>query len=411
MKRRTLLSSVGSALSIAVAGCLGGPGRASLPEGVEVEPVVEGLDHPWGLVFLPDSADSRSDDGTDADVDTDTPLLVTERKGVLSSIDPAEGVREPLEGIPEVEAAGQGGLLDLAIHPDYPSEPWLYFTYATANNDGETTTALGRGQFDSGPERAGALENVEELYTASPFVDSTNHYGSRVVFGTDRMVYMTVGDRQFKDFGPDHVSQETTNEIGTTLRLEADGSIPDDNPFVDDPEVSDAIFSYGHRNAQGMTVHPETGDLWQSEHGEADGDEINIVEAGGNYGWPIAHTGCEYGTDEPVGDDPDERDDVVDPVYAWECGSGGFPPAGMTIYPPDGDAFPDWQGDLFVGNLAGEYLGRFALEGDGPTVEEVDQLLAGSGWRIRDVTVGPQTGDLYVAVDDTDAPIVRLKAE
>ncbi len=385
MNRRTILSSSGATLTTALAGCTGVLDRVSRSENFETETVATGFTHPWGMAFLPE--DGR--------------LLVTERDGELSLVDPDDGTVEAVDGGPDVYVAGQGGLLDAAFHPDFPDEPWLYLTYSTDNDDG-STTALGRGRLD---DETAQLDSFEELFVAEPFVDSDNHYGSRVVFGADEMVYVTVGDRESKEFGPDHVSQDTTTPIGSTVRLEPDGSIPDDNPFIDDDDATDELFSYGHRNAQGMTVHPETGDLWQSEHGEEDGDEINIVEAGGNYGWPIATYGCEYGTDEPVGDDPDERDDTVNPVYYWECGSGGFPPSGATFY--DGGAFPEWEGDLFVGNLAGQYLGRFTV--DGTDVDEADQLLEGRGWRIRAVTVEPETGYLFVLVDDPDAPVVRLQ--
>ncbi|MDQ2049584.1 PQQ-dependent sugar dehydrogenase [Natronolimnohabitans sp. A-GB9] len=372
--------------TLSLAGCTGFLSDEEFPG--EVETVADGLVHPWALEFLPD----------------DARLLVTEREGRLRLVDRDDGTVESVDGTPDVYAAGQGGLLDVALDPDFEAEPWVYLTYAATNDDGESATHLGRGRLE--PDDP-TLESFEELYVAEPFVDDDGHFGSRVVFGPDGAVYVTTGDRQFKDFGPDHVSQDLTNELGATLRLEPDGSIPEDNPFVDDDDAADAIYSYGHRNAQGMTVHPETDELWQSEHGEEDGDELNVIEAGGNYGWPIAHTGCEYGTDDPVGDDPHDRDDVVDPVYYWECTTGGFPPAGMTFY--DGDAFPDWQGDLFVGNLAGEYLGRFTV--DGTDVEEADRLLADRGFRIRDVAVAPETGSLFVAVDDADAPILRLTPE
>ncbi len=366
---------------------------ANEPHRFEVETVADGFDQPWGLEFLPD--DSR--------------MLVTELPGTLSLLDREEGTVEELSGTPEVFDPGQGGLLDVTIHPDFPDESWVYLTYSVVDDEEDSTTALGRGRLDI---EGGALEEFEELYAVEPFVYSASHYGSRVIFGEDGMVYVTVGDRQFKNFDEDHVSQDTTNAIGTTLRLEPDGSVPDDNPFVDDDDVIDEIYTYGHRNAQGMTVHPDTGDIWQSEHGEEDGDEINIIYGGENYGWPVTHTGCEYGTDDPVGEDPFERDDIVDPVYYWECNTGGFPPAGATFY--DGEAFPNWQGDLFVGNLAGAYLGRFTVEdpaSDDVTVEEVDPLLEDEGWRIRDVAVAPDTGYLYVAIDEDDAPIVRLVPE
>ncbi|MFU8868774.1 PQQ-dependent sugar dehydrogenase [Natronococcus sp.] len=386
MNRRTILAASGSALSATVAGCAGvldEPGD----DGLEVEAVADGFEHPWSISVVPD--DGR--------------LLVTEREGTLSVLEPGDGAVEDVDGVPDVYAEGQGGLLDAAFHPEFPDEPWLYLTYATANDAGESTTALGRGELDL---EAGSLEGFEQLYAVEPFVDSDGHFGSRIVFGEDGAVYVTVGDRQSKEFGPDHYSQDTSTGIGSTLRLEPDGSVPDDNPFVGD-DALDELYSYGHRNAQGMTIHPETGELWQSEHGEEDGDEINVVEAGANYGWPVAGYGCRYGTDDPIGDESHERDDVVDPVYYWECGSGGFPPAGMTFY--DGGAFEEWTGDLFVGNLAGEYLGRFTV--DGTDVEEVDPLLEGRGWRIRDVEVHPETGALYVAVDDAEAPVVRLTPE
>ncbi|RQH03473.1 PQQ-dependent sugar dehydrogenase [Natrarchaeobius oligotrophus] len=383
--RRAFLQSGVAVGSLVPAGCVTPLSGPSDPDEFDLETVVDGLSQPWGLAFLPD----------------DARLLVTELEGRLTVVDREGGSSAAVDGVPTVHDAGQGGLLDVAVHPEFPDEPWIYLTYAASNDDGESTTHLGRGELD---REEGVLEEFEVLYVAEPFVDSDGHYGSRVVFDDDGTLYATVGDRQLDDFGPDHVSQDPTNDLGTTLRLEADGSVPEDNPFDDDAEAGDAIFSYGHRNAQGMTVHPETGEIWQSEHGEQDGDEINVLEAGGNYGWPIAGYDCEYGTADPIGDEPHEREDVVDPVYYWECTSGGFPPAGATFY--DGDAFPDWRGDLFVGNLAGQYLGRFNV--DGGDVEELDPLLADRGWRVRDVAAAPDTGALYVAVDADDAPVVRL---
>ncbi len=390
MDRRTYLSAVGLVSGNALAGCIGGGGLATEPAGDDldefaVETVAEGLEHPWGIDFLPD--DSR--------------LLVAERVGRLSLLDRESGERVSIDGTPDVHVAGQGGLLDVTLHPEFPDEPWVYLTYAATNGEGESSTHLGRGRLELETNR---LAGFEALHAAEPFVDSDAHYGSRVVFGDDGMVYLTVGDRQFKDFGPDHVAQDTTNELGTTLRLESDGSVPDDNPFVGEAGVRDTIFSFGHRNVQGMAVHPETGGLWQSEHGEQDGDEINVVERGGNHGWPIASYACAYGTDDPVGDSPAERDDLVPPVYYWECGTGGFPPSGAAFY--RGEAFPEWRGDLFVGNLAERYLGRFAV--DGRDVEDPERLLDGRGWRIRAVETAPDTGHLYVAVDDDSAPVVRL---
>ncbi len=387
MQRRQYLSAAGMGV-VALAGCLGQDSEPAVePTGEErVETVADGLSHPWALAVLPD----------------DFRFVVTERDlGRLSLVDREDGTSTQLSGVPEVDSDGQGGLLDVAVHPEFPDDPWLYLTYSAANDDGETTTHLARGRLDRDDE---ALEAVEVLYRADPFLDRANHYGSRVEFGPDGRLYMTVGDRQFKDFGPDHVAQDRTNDLGTALRFEADGSIPEDNPFVDEPDVREAIYSYGLRNSQGMTVHPDTDELWVSDHGERDGDELVILEEGGNHGWPIAHYGCRYGTSDAVGDRPDERDDVVDPVYYWECGSGGFPPAGMTFYQGDHAA---WQDDLFVGNLAGEYLGRFSVEGR--EVEEIEPLLVDEESRIRDVVSTPDSDALFVAVDADSAPILRVE--
>lgn len=396
MDRRTYLSTVGGVTASVLAGCTETGTTGTGPNDTEkdgrsavdfsVEKVVEGVEHPWGIAFLPD----------------DPRLLVTERDaGRLRLIDRESGDTEAVDGTPEVHSAGQGGLLDVTLHPEFPDESWVYLTYAAANGTGESSTHLGRGRLDLEVPRISAFE---ELHVADPFVDSNAHYGSRIVFGPDGFIYLTVGDRQFKDFGPNHVAQDTTNELGTTLRIAPDGSVPDDNPFINEVGVRDTIYSYGHRNPQGMAVHPETGEIWQSEHGEQDGDEINIVERGGNHGWPIATYACTYEGGEPIGDSPDERDDLVAPAYHWECGSGGFPPSGATFY--TGDAFPEWRGDLFVGNLAGRYLGRFSV--DGRDVEALDQLLVDRGRRIRVIEDEPDSGHLYVAVDADSAPVLRL---
>ena len=372
-----------TAAAAVTTGCLGGNREGdSGEEGFGVETVADGLEQPWGIAFL-----------------DQTRFLVTELPGRLRLVDTEDGTDRKVDGTPEVESAGQGGLLDVTLHPEYPEDEHVYLTYSASDGGPETATHVGRGRLDPGGAR---IREYEVLNVAEPFVDSVNHYGSRVVFGDDGMVYVTSGDRQFKNFGPRHVAQDVTNELGCILRLEPDGSVPDDNPFVSDPMARDTVYSYGHRNPQGLTVGPG-GELWESEHGERDGDEINVIEQGGNYGWPVATEACEYGTDTPVGVGHDERDGVTGPVYVWECGTGGFPPAGMTFY--TGDVFPDWRGDLFVGNLAGTYLGRFGVEGR--EVREKEPLLDGRDWRVRDVAEGPD-GYLYVLVDGEDAPVVRL---
>lgn len=389
--RRRVLATVGTVGSTLLAGCLddAGPenGDDTTTPGISVDTVADGFYHPWAITIVP----------------PDGELLVTERGGDLWLVD-TDGSKSSVSGVPSVHAQGQGGLLDIALHPEYESDQWVYLTYSATDDGYGSATHLARGRFDRADL---ALTDLEVLYVVEPFQGSTQHYGSRVTFGDDGLLYMTSGDRGSKDFSPSHPSQDRSNAIGSTLRLTPSGEVPEDNPFVDEAGALDELFSYGHRNAQGLTVHPETGDLWLSEHGERDGDAIHVLEAGGNYGWPVAHTGCEYASSDPVGDDPFERDDVVDPVYHWECDTGGFPPAGMTFY--SGDAFPQWTGDLFVGNLAGQYLGRFTV--DGYEVAETEALLDDRDWRIRDVEEDPETGHLYVAVDDAEAPIVELAPE
>jgi quinoprotein glucose dehydrogenase len=386
VRRRTYLALAGSA---ALAGCAASgdtttdDGASPATGGGRVETVATGFDRPWAVEPLPDRPS----------------LLVTEQSGALWLVDRETGDRTEVAGAPAVVDEGQGGLLDVTLGPTDADEPWVYLTYSVGRSDGTSSTRVGRGRLvGSGPR----LAAFEALYTAEPFVRSSGHFGSRAAFDPDGLLYVTVGDRQFKDFGPDHVAQDPTNDLGATLRLRPDGSVPDDNPFVDDPDARDAVFSYGHRNQQGLAVHPETGAVWASEYGERDGDEINVLRAGANYGWPVADEGCTYGTGEPIGVSHDDRDDVVAPVYSWPCGSGGFPPGGATFY--DGDHGP-WRGDLFVGGLASRYLARFRV--DGEAVTEADPMLADRGWRVRDVTAGPD-GALYVAVDAGDAPVVRV---
>ena len=353
----------------------------------EVESVAEGFEHAWGMTFLP--GDGR--------------MLVTERPGRLQLVDRDSGEVVEIAGTPAVDNRSQGGLLDVAVHPRFEAEPWVYMTWAGNDDAGHTATYVGRARLDLD---ATALVDLEVLFVAEPHVDMTGHYGSRVVFAADETMFVTVGDRQFKNFGPEHHSQDTSNYIGTTLRLNADGSVPADNPFVGDPSVRDAIFSYGHRNSQGMAIHPETGELWQNEHGENNGDEVNVVRAGGNYGWPIATYGHHYRTGEQFAPTPPEVPETIDPVFWWgQDHPEGFPPSGFAFY--TGDAFPEWRGNALMGNLRHQYLGRFTV--DGHEVAFAERLLDGQGWRVRDIAVGPDDGFVYVLIDDRNAPLVRLR--
>jgi aldose sugar dehydrogenase len=342
------------------------------PHTFDVETLVEGLDHPWALAFLPDGD-----------------MLVTERPGKLSRIDGVSHERTPVTGLPAVAAVGQGGLLDIALHPSFEELPWVYLTYA-ASGPGGYATHVGRGRLEGNK-----LEDFEVLHVATPFLPGGAHFGSRVVFGSDGMLYVTVGDRGYRNR-----AQSLQDHQGTTLRLAPDGTIPPDNPFVGVPNAEPAIYSYGHRNAQGMVVHPHSKLLWQHEHGPRGGDEINLIVSGANYGWPVASYGREYHDDAPVGQDPHEVEGMVPPIHYWE---DSFAPSGMTFY--DGHAFPRWRGNLFMGSLVRRYLARLVVAG--ATVVSEEPLLEEHDWRIRDVRTGPD-GYLYVLVDSPDAPLVRL---
>ena len=381
MRLRRATAAAGLALAgVTIGGCFGDSNdQGGGPVDFTVQEVAGGLERPWGLAFLPD------DPGL---------ALVTERPGRLNLVGLNDGTVQQVDGVPEVAAVGQGGLLDIALHPDYPNSPWVYLTYAAEGDDGGYATHVGRGRLDVENR---TLEDFEVLHVATPFTGNNGHFGSRIVFDSDWRLYVTVGDRRDR-----HAAQDLGSHHGKTLRLTDDGSIPADNPFVDDDDALDAIFSYGHRNAQGMAVHPETGRIWQNEHGQRAGDEINILEKGGNFGWPIATYGLEYDTGEPIGVLPPDDENTVNPVYYWE--GQAFPPSGIAFY--DADTFPEWRGSLFVGGLGRQYLARFSLNGELP--REEDRLLQGRDWRIRDVRVNPHDGTVYLLVDASDAPLVRL---
>lgn len=349
-----------------------------------VEKVAEGLEHPWSLAFVRDERDGAHGQA-----------LLTERPGRLHRLDLDSGALETIRGLPPVAVVGQGGLMDVAVHPDYPQTPWIYLTWSAEGEDpGRYATHLGRARLEPDGER---LEELEVLHVATPFVTNTGHFGSRIVID-DGYLYVTSGDRRDRD-----AAQDLASHHGKILRFHLDGTIPEDNPFVAEEGALDAIYSYGHRNPQGLTVHPRTGALWSHEHGQRAGDEVNVVRKGGNHGWPVATHSREYTTGREIGVLPDEHDEVVAPIHVWT--DRAFPPSGMAFH--HGDAFPEWEGLLLLGALGRRYLGYLELAGD--RVVDEGALLVDHGWRIRDVRVHPDRGDVYVLVDAADAPVVRLR--
>ncbi len=371
---RILLSSV-------AAGALALPAFADIDYDVEV--LAEELDRPWAMAFLPDEGD----------------IILTLRGGGLMLWNEENGTRE-ISGAPEVISEAQGGLLDIAVGPNFDEEGWLYMTWVDEVEEG-SSTHVGRAKLD---RDEGRVTDLETLFVVSPGIDSARHFGSRIVFRDDFM-FVGFGDRNSKDFSENHISQDLSSENGSVIRLTLEGEIPSDNPFHGLEDHAEAIWSYGHRNIQAMTVHPDTGDIWITEHGEAGGDEINVLERGGNFGWPLVSFGVDYRTGEQFAEIPQEGDGFISPIFNWPPGRNDhFPPSGMTFY--TGDAFPDLEGHLLIGNLFHEYLGLFS-END-RTVEERARLLDGEGLRIRDVAIGPDDGFIYVLADGEDAPLLRL---
>jgi glucose/arabinose dehydrogenase len=317
-------------------------------------------------------------------------MLVTERPGRLRII-AADGtlLPEPVAGVPEVYAHGQGGLLDVLRSPDFAENGLIYLSYA-APGDGGAGTAVARGRLVGNRE----LADVETIFEAVPKSSGGRHFGSRMVWGPDGKLYVTVGER-----GNDEWAQQRDRHPGSVLRLEADGSVPADNPFVGTPGVRPEIFTWGNRNPQGLIVHPERREIWEQEHGPRGGDEINILKPGANYGWPVITYGTAY-SGLPMGEGT-AKPGMEQPIFQW---TPSIAPSGMTYY--TGDAFPAWRGSLFVGSLKFRYLER--LELDGTRVTHREELLRGELGRIRDVRQGPD-GMLYLLTDESDGALTRLE--
>ncbi len=336
-----------------------------------VERVVEGLEHPWAIAFLPEGD-----------------LMITERPGRLRLVRDGRLLDQPVAGLPPIHVEGQGGLLDLALHPDFAENRWLYFSYAAAVAGGVTTRVARARLIDD------RLQEVEVLFTATPASRGGRHFGSRLLFDDAGYLYITVGDR-----GTMARAQRLDDHAGTTIRLHDDGRVPADNPYVNMPSALPEIYTWGNRNAQGMALHPQTRAVWQHEHGPRGGDEVNRIHGGLNYGWPVVTHGVEY-SGRTIGRGLTEKEGMQSPLYHW---TPSIAPSGMVFY--TGERFPQWQGHLFVGALAGRHLVRLELEGEHVVHEE--RLLEALGLRIRDVRQGPDDA-LWVLVDQPSAPLLRL---
>jgi glucose/arabinose dehydrogenase len=343
---------------------------------IRVQTIADGLDHPWAIEFLPDGS-----------------ALVTERSGQLRLMSAEGTLSDPLTGVPEVDARDQGGLLDVALDPAFAENRRVYLSFSEPG-EGGNSTAVARGTLS---EDGSGLSDVEVIFSQQPKVESTKHFGSRLVFDQAGDLFIALGERSDEEFRGQ--AQELDSHLGKVVRLHPDGAVPEDNPFLQAEGALPEIWSYGHRNIQAAAIHPETGELWEIEHGPRGGDEINIAEAGKNYGWPIVSFGRNY-SGSPVGSGEATGEGFEAPLYQW---TPVIAPSGMAFYA--GEAFPDWQGDLLVGGLRANALVRLELDGRKVTSEE--RLLEPLGLRIRDVTIGPG-GDVYLVTDESNGEVLKI---
>ena len=341
---------------------------------VSVETIATGLEHPWGLAFLPDGR-----------------MLVTERPGRLRIVSADGEISAPLTGVPEVYAQGQGGLLDVTLDPGFATNRYVYLSFSERGEGGAGTAAYRARLTEK------ALESGEVIFRQEPKLPGGAHFGSRLVFDREGHLFITVGDRMN---WPN--VQRLDRGQGKIFRIWPDGRIPDDNPFVGRDDAIAAIWSYGHRNAQGAALNPSSGELWQTEHGARGGDELNIPRAGRNYGWPVVTLGVNY-NGNPIGSGKSELPGMEQPIHYW---TPSIAPSGLAFY--TADRFPEWKNSVFVGALAHHKLVRLSIDGDKVIGQEI--LLEDMGRRIRDVRQGPD-GYLYLLTDEDDGRVLKVGLE
>lgn len=348
------------------------PCPASAEEDWQIETVAEGLEYPWSLAFLPDGR-----------------MLVTERAGRLRIIEERRLLPEPVSGVPEAFVASQAGLFEVLPAPDFADSGLLYLSLASGERRANATRVV-RGRL-----QAGALVDVEEVFLARPRQTTPVHYGGRMLFLPDGTLLVTLGD----GFNYREQAQALDSHFGTIVRINPDGSVPADNPFIDQPGALPEIWSYGHRNVQGIVRDPDSGRVYAHEHGPRGGDELNLIEPGRNYGWPVITHGVDYSG--AMITPYTEREGMVSPLIDW---TPSIAPAGMSFY--DGALFPQWQGQLFVAALAGRHVRRVELDHAGQPVAEA-RLFEGLGERFRDVRTGPE-GALYLLTDSPGGRVLRV---
>ncbi len=378
--RRTLVAIATSALLAAPLAAQDVTYKSSLHD-YRVVKVVEGLINPWSMAFLPNGD-----------------ILVTEQAGRLRIVRGGKLLEKAVSGVPEVVARGQGGLLDVVLHPDFGSNRLVYLSFSKPVGGGGATTAVVRGRFEND-----ALTGVQDVFVAET-KGAPGHFGSRLAFDKSGFLFITVGDRQVTPAGnlEAHPAQDVTNHHGTINRVADDGKVPADNPFAAQANAKKEIWSFGHRNPQGLAFHPATGELYATEHGPQGGDELNLIKKGANFGWPVIGFGVNYGSGNIIHSST-RKQGMEQPINVWVP---SIATSGLMFY--TGDKFPAWKGSLFVGGLAGEQLDRLTIDGSKAVVADI--LVRNVG-RIRDVRQGPD-GFIYLAIDNAQkapTPILRLE--